>query len=286
MRRAIGLLGILMILGLALQAQEPRQRAYDLGYRAGYDQGYSDARTGLASNVSRSTVYRDATLGWSGAQLSPDEYRDNFRTGFVRGYDTGYSDVAMNAPANPASRVPYSPQAYDNGYRIGYGQGRQAADVGAFSLESNRAFQDATAGYDPVALVPLVQYRTDFRDGFRMGYSDAYYGRAYNQTYGANAAAPPAGTGYPYAYGAGSYSNTVTGLGSGYNFAFNNGYREGLILGARDAGRAYRAARTDVYRTASFGYDPARDGTADSYRRQFRQGFIAGYDTAYFGSRQ
>ena len=64
--------------------------------------------------------------------------------------------------------------------------------------------------------------------------------------------------------------------------AYENGYREGLAEGARDArdGRAGNARRHDVYRDGERGYD-RRYGNRGQYKQAFRDGFERGYSESY-----
>ena len=64
--------------------------------------------------------------------------------------------------------------------------------------------------------------------------------------------------------------------------AYDNGYREGLAEGARDArdGRAGNARRHDVYRDGDRGYD-RRYGNRGQYKQAFRDGFERGYSDSY-----
>jgi hypothetical protein len=66
--------------------------------------------------------------------------------------------------------------------------------------------------------------------------------------------------------------------------AYDNGYREGLVEGARDArdGRAGNARRHDVYRDGERGYD-RRYGNRGQYKQAFRDGFERGYSESYSG---
>jgi len=64
--------------------------------------------------------------------------------------------------------------------------------------------------------------------------------------------------------------------------AYDRGYREGSIQGERDGRdrRTFDYARYPVYRDADRGYDPAY-GDLERYRREFREGYSAGYRSAY-----
>jgi hypothetical protein len=64
--------------------------------------------------------------------------------------------------------------------------------------------------------------------------------------------------------------------------AYDNGYREGLTEGERDArgrnARGYQDSRT--YQRADKGYNRSF-GDSERYRQQFRVGFAEGYETGY-----
>jgi hypothetical protein len=64
--------------------------------------------------------------------------------------------------------------------------------------------------------------------------------------------------------------------------AYDNGYREGLTQGARDARdrRAFDARRNDAYRDGDRGYD-RRYGNRGQYKQSFRDGFERGYNEGY-----
>ena len=68
----------------------------------------------------------------------------------------------------------------------------------------------------------------------------------------------------------------------GYNSAFDNGYRDGVTMGERDAqrNRAFRPNKNDWYEDADRGY--SRDyGDKNFYKRQYRQAFEEGYSEGY-----
>jgi len=60
--------------------------------------------------------------------------------------------------------------------------------------------------------------------------------------------------------------------------AYDNGYRDGLSEGERDArdGREFSFVRAEMYRAADEGYR-RDDGDLNDYRQMFRRGFEAGY---------
>ena len=67
--------------------------------------------------------------------------------------------------------------------------------------------------------------------------------------------------------------------------AYDNGYREGLEHGEKDArrGRDFAYAHADEYRDADHGYRRS-DGDREWYRQAFRRGYAAGYTEGYRGS--
>ncbi len=87
--------------------------------------------------------------------------------------------------------------------------------------------------------------------------ASGYYGRGYGQG--------------PYAYGA-----------DVQRIAFDNGYKEGLEHGEKDArrNRPYSLERNDDFRDADEGYRRSF-GDREFYRQTFRDGFARGYREAY-----
>lgn len=68
--------------------------------------------------------------------------------------------------------------------------------------------------------------------------------------------------------------------------AYDNGYRDGLEKGRKDADdrNSYDPVRHSWYRSGDRGYNN-RLGTRDQYKLVYRDGFEAGYDQAYRGGR-
>lgn len=64
--------------------------------------------------------------------------------------------------------------------------------------------------------------------------------------------------------------------------AEQSGYRDGLEKGAEDAGDrdSYDPNRHSWYRSADRGFE-SRYGTKENYQREYRRGFLEGYDAAY-----
>ena len=64
--------------------------------------------------------------------------------------------------------------------------------------------------------------------------------------------------------------------------AMQSGYRDGLEKGAEDASDrdSYDPNRHSWYRSADRGFE-SRYGTKESYQREYRRGFLEGYEAAY-----
>lgn len=67
-----------------------------------------------------------------------------------------------------------------------------------------------------------------------------------------------------------------------YEAARDNGYRDGLLMGERDAerNRAFRPDKNDWYEDADRGYDKAY-GDKNSYKNEYRESFEQGYAEGY-----
>ena len=67
-----------------------------------------------------------------------------------------------------------------------------------------------------------------------------------------------------------------------YSPASDNGYRDGLVMGERDAERnkAFRPSKNDWYEDADHGYNRAF-GDKNFYKSQYRQAFEQGYAEGY-----
>ncbi len=66
-------------------------------------------------------------------------------------------------------------------------------------------------------------------------------------------------------------------------YAYQNGYRAGFEHGQMDRSRgAGYNYRDDEYQDADRGYNPD-SGNRDEYRESFRDGYVAGYNDAYYG---
>jgi hypothetical protein len=74
----------------------------------------------------------------------------------------------------------------------------------------------------------------------------------------------------------------VARQGQSYDFAFDNGYRDGVEKGREDAGDrdVYDPSRHSRYRSADRGYE-SEYGSKDGYRSRYRHGFVEGYEAGY-----
>jgi hypothetical protein len=67
-----------------------------------------------------------------------------------------------------------------------------------------------------------------------------------------------------------------------YNPAFDNGYRDGMSIGQKDArqGKSFRPQKHDEYEDADRGYNRGY-GDKNQYKSEYRQGFQNGYSDGY-----
>ena len=165
-------------------------------------------------------------------------------------------------------------RAYDNGYREGLEEGRNDARHDRnFSYDRHNEYRDADDGYHRRD-GDREFYRRSYRRGFEAGYNEAYRGSARNWRGGA----------YP------TYRNYPTGPSNGSygGFARDNGYREGVDAGRRDARDSERfdpiRAMKRYYRDDS-GYDN-RYGSRDDYKRDYGAAFEQGYREGYGATRR
>jgi hypothetical protein len=68
------------------------RQAVNYGYEEGFRAGAADREDGWGSEYRSSFAYRDATYGYNGYYLDPEDYRYYFREGFRRGYEDGYNE--------------------------------------------------------------------------------------------------------------------------------------------------------------------------------------------------
>jgi hypothetical protein len=99
--------------------------------------------------------------------------------------------------------------------------------------------------------------------------------------FGALVAAPACATG-GYAYRSDGQHQPYGNGREVERIAHDNGYHEGREAGENDGrkGRSFSVERHDDFRDADEGYH-REYGDKDFYRREFREGFRAGYSDAY-----
>jgi hypothetical protein len=163
-------------------------------------------------------------------------------------------------------------RAYDNGYREGLEEGRNDGRHNRnYSYERHSEFRDADDGYHR-GDGDRELYRHAYRHGFQAGYNEAYSRNARNS----RGVYPPYQT-YP-AYP--TYPSNRGGYGS---IARDNGYRQGVDAGRRDARDGERfdpvRAMKRYYRDDS-SYDN-RYGSRDDYKRDYGAAFEQGYREGY-----
>ena len=68
------------------------RQAVNNGYQEGFRAGVADREDGWRPDYQQSYAYQDATYGYNGYYVDPEDYRYYFREGFSRGYQDGYND--------------------------------------------------------------------------------------------------------------------------------------------------------------------------------------------------
>jgi flagellar biosynthesis/type III secretory pathway protein FliH len=69
---------------------EVLRQAVNSGYGEGFRAGQADREDGWRSSYRDSYAYQDASFGYTGHYVDPDEYCYYFREGFQHGYKDGY----------------------------------------------------------------------------------------------------------------------------------------------------------------------------------------------------
>jgi hypothetical protein len=155
---------------------------YDRGYREGVQQGEQDGRQGREPQVERSSVYREADLGYQGRYGSRDAYRDDFRRGFASGYRTGYERVRLDVFArgrrdnrrDPRVLRGYQDPAFARGFSDGWARGADdGRDHDRYDPIRDGDYRDGDGGYSRSYGSKDV-YKNNYRAGFRQGYEEGY----------------------------------------------------------------------------------------------------------------
>lgn len=158
---------------------------------------------------------------------------------------------------------------YDRGFRDGLRRGEQDGRRGRrYDVWAHGSYRNADNRIGRRNSSIAVRA---FRDGFEAGYAQGY--RRYARGgYGY----PPAARTYP------GYPGGAVRPGAVVSPAFDNGYRDGLDEGRRDRrnGDAYDPVRSRRYRDGDRHYN-GRYGTRSDYTRDYRAGFMRGYQDGY-----
>ena len=165
-------------------------RAYRNGVQEGRVQGENDARRGRSYDYGRHSEYRNAQIGYGGYG-NRNEYRDEFRQGFLAGYDESYRRYSRNGypsrgPVYGSSRAPvyggsavYRSAAGDVGFRDGLEQGQKdARDRKAFDPVRAKRYRDGDHDYNN-RYGSREEYRREYRTAFQQGYQQGYGVRRY-----------------------------------------------------------------------------------------------------------
>jgi hypothetical protein len=174
--------------------------------------------------------------------------------------------------------------AYDNGYRDGRSHGEHdARDRRDFRVDRDGDYRHGDDGYRG-EYGDREFYRQSFRRGYEAGYRDGY--QRFARSYGYDSydrPVPPAAV-YPSVPG-GAY-HRGDGDGRSYSPAAQNGYRDGLDAGRKDARDhdPFDPSRAERYREGDHDYSRSY-GPRDDYQREYRAAFERGYGEGYRGSR-
>lgn len=166
---------------------------------------------------------------------------------------------------------------YRNGYLDGFQRGREDRRAREGYHFKGRDYDHALRGYEPY-MGSRDRYRRGYRQGYVAGYNDGFRGRE------ARFSGP---------LNQNPYNDAMTGYGpaSGYgpgprfghrSVAFQIGYKDGLIAGGKDRrkNKKFRPTKHDKYEDADHGYSHDY-GRKKIYKREYREGFVAGYERGY-----
>ncbi|MGE3507593.1 MAG: hypothetical protein AB7N65_01745 [Vicinamibacterales bacterium] len=161
-------------------------RAYDVGYREGFEHGRDDARRERPFDYSRHGDYRDADDGYRGGNRQA--YRQVFRDGFENGYRDAYRQFARrgsdrdgwNRPPRGAASPPlrdhrrFGSVAAEQGYRDGYAQGRDdGRDGDRYDPVRAKRYREGDHEYDK-RYGSRDNYKREYRAAFERGYEQGY----------------------------------------------------------------------------------------------------------------
>lgn len=196
--------------------------------------------------------------------------------------------AALTAAVLLAGLAGYSPSAfakdkkyqarqhgYEHGYRDGFHHGRDSRESRSkYNLET-KDYKEGDRGYDK-HMGDQGEYKQGYRTGYQSGYDDAFYNRPgrFAEIYGREEARE------------GRRDRDVTIIevapGGTSDLAYDNGYRDGIRAGQRDVSNhaTFDAADEPSYRDGDHGYRSSF-GDIEVYKRQYREGFMRGYQDGY-----
>ena len=173
-------------------------------------------------------------------------------------------------------------KGYARGYRDGFRHARDDRDAGQGFDDRARNFNGTVRGYDS-SMGSQSDYNGGYHDGFADGYDDGYNNRR-NRV--AAAMGRPAGyDNDDYDRGSNPPPSATPPASVDSDIAYQNGYRDGVRVGAEDlrGGHSSRAHDHDsTYGNADNGYNSSY-GSKDRYKDLYRQGFDKGYNDSYNG---
>lgn len=169
-------------------ARDLERRAYDEGYREGFEHGRRDALTRRDFRIERDRAYRNG--GGRGNEAYRRLFRDGYRAGYAEGYERARADRndRRDGPRGPGGRAP-EPGGRDGrdgrdqspaarvGYRDGLEAGREAAsDREPFDPRLPRRYREGDHEYDR-RYGSLEEYKQEYRAAFIRGYEEGYGAR-------------------------------------------------------------------------------------------------------------
>jgi hypothetical protein len=183
---------------LPAEAQWRGSNAQAQGYNDGADAGSNDARNGRPFEYQRHRAYREADRGYEGRFGNRDDYKQQYRAGFVAGYRDSYYSEDSRGPAGRAGRPSLgggstyggpgrsggpgygrgrnpgadiaSARGLDDGYRKGFEDGR---DRDRRDPWRHRWYRDGDRGYRG-SYGPRAWYERAYRSAFEQGYDQGY----------------------------------------------------------------------------------------------------------------
>lgn len=180
----------------------------------------------------------------------------------------------------------YNPKqyAYQAGYQDGVRYGEDARAQGYRHNYQSEDYRRADRGYDR-SMGEHDDFQKDYRKGYKTGYDDGFNGRRSSEYNGYDLGS--GNNGYdPYSRDPrnGPYGGYGNGRGRyGYaGGAQDFGYRDGRLMGEKDrrSRKDFRPEKNENYEHADHGYR-REFGSKNSYKEQYRQAFVQGYQDAY-----